>query len=178
LITRAEIEAYIERKMRQLCADGDEATPPGPSRAEELFAPSARFGAFVDALGPPTLSRPISNVEAVPPLRDSSEHHFRLGAWPEHEFVVCESIDGRAWGQRFERANASSPPPLRVITDLGRWSHTLPEVLAVFGKPTVVEGWWPWNSANFVLDGREISLCFVFNLLQRILVYSKGVESP
>lgn len=169
MIARDKIEEYLQSEMLRLCSSrhDDSNARDGIAAVAPLFSFDAMFSDVAAALGP-AKSSALWVGQSPPSLRDSVEHRFHFALWPDFEFVVCASPAGHAWGQRFVRASHAQTPVIARLSDLGRWSHTLPEVSATLGQPIEAEGWSTWESATFRLKEDTVRLCFVFELLQSV----------
>jgi len=163
------LEAYLLQTMTRLCSTGMATRPLQPplttddARLFDVVTPFARLAA---KFGPGMAGERLSLEDQPESLRYSIEHRYSLGKWPAFDFVILESPDGLAWGHTVARRIGEPTPPIHGITDLARWSHVESEVRAALGTPSSGEAWSPWESAIYNLNGVEISLCYVFGLLQ------------
>lgn len=173
------LEGYLLDKMAKLCAHGAVSTDANSQASQAiddlaLFEMITPFERIASALGPGIVG-PKRVVEDAPQsLRVSRQHRYSLSQWPSFEFVIFESDDGLAWGQRFARRRDVLAPIIREVSDLTRWSHLESEVRGALGAPKGHESWSPWETSIYRFDDVDFALCFVYGLLQSVMPVGSG----
>jgi hypothetical protein len=166
-------EEYLLEQMALLCRTSGGA-PGGVSDASRmidalgLFDVVTPFERIESTLGRGIVAPPRVVEDAPESMRVSVEHRYALSPWPSFEFTILESEGGIAWGQAFARKTGTSIPRIDCLSDLRRWSHVESEVRAALGAPESHEGWSPWKSAIYRVDGAAFTLCYVYELLQSV----------
>ena len=170
---RDAFDKYLLDTMSKVCpCTGSEVVPDADIArrivdASGILPPHSRLENIKSAfttegvVGPPVYGDGIAEFQ-----QGSRQHRFELARWPAFEFAIWVTPSASAWGHSFVRRAGVEGSVISGLDNLSRWSHVLTEVVRALGPPTESEEWFPWTAITYPTHFSDVSLCFVFGLLQ------------